>query len=59
MAPLKRRSSVTRMSLEEKEKLAHTSTLEEKASVLTVKIHEDEQEGGELSCTCLLSLYIL
>ena len=44
---------MTRMSMEEKEKLAHSSTLEEK--VMSVKINEMDQDGGK----CRLLLHLL
>lgn len=48
VTPIRRRSSVTRMSNENKEKVAHSSSLEEKGAVLSAKaIREIDQEIGE------------
>lgn len=43
---MKRRSSVTRMSIDEKEKLAHSSTLEERGTALATRITEDPEHGA-------------
>ena len=42
---LNRRSSVTRMSIDEKEKLVHSSSMEERGTALTDRITEDSEQG--------------
>ena len=42
---LNRRSSVTRMSIDEKEKLVHSSCMEERGSALSDRITVDSEQG--------------
>lgn len=47
-ASYKRRSSITRMSIDEKEKILHSSSVEEKGTALTDRIQEDGEIGAYL-----------